>query len=243
MPGAPRAWRRPRAERQRRGGERRAAHQPQVVGLSAQGTSTESSVGEPRATTYSAGSAGEVADRVGLARRYVEHVAGVHDQRLLELVAEADLDAAADHVERALAGVVEVRAPARAGGDAEHAHVDVGRARRGLRDLGPAEYAARDVARRIGGLDELHVVIPVNCPPVMLNTRPCTSSTTASRGRRRRRRPPGACRAAERDHHRRKPAHLLGDAELHGLAVDLHRVLGSPWTPSAASRSSRTRPR
>ena len=63
-----------------------------------------------------------------------------------ELVAEADLDPAGEHVERALAVVVVVRAAARAGGHAEDAHVDVGRARRGLGDLGSADHAARDVA-------------------------------------------------------------------------------------------------
>src|SRR3954464_13828243 len=48
---------------------------------------------------------GDVLDRVGLARGDVEHVAGLHAQRLLEPVAEADLDLAGEHVERALAVV------------------------------------------------------------------------------------------------------------------------------------------
>src|SRR3712207_7553099 len=40
---------------------------------------------------------------VGLPRRHVEHVARLDDQPLLEVVAEADLDRAREHVERALA--------------------------------------------------------------------------------------------------------------------------------------------
>ena len=53
----------------------------------------------------------------------------------------------------------------------------------------------------------------------------------------------GRARAAERDQHRGHPAQLVGDAELDLLAVDLHLVRARPSTPSAASRSSRTRPR
>src|SRR5579875_967967 len=97
----------------------------------------------------------EVLDDVGDARRHVEHVAGLQLQRLLEAVAPHDADPAAQHVERALARVVVVRARARAGGHAVAAHVDVRGADRRLRDLGAADDPAGRLA--VGSwLDDSH---------------------------------------------------------------------------------------
>src|SRR4051812_15903340 len=50
-----------------------------------------------------------VDDDVRLARRYVQQVAGLDDERLLEMLAPLDLDRAGEHVERALAIGVVVR--------------------------------------------------------------------------------------------------------------------------------------
>src|SRR5699024_355209 len=94
-----------------------------------------------------------------------------------------------EHVERALAVVVVVGAPARAGGDPEDRHVDVRGAGRGLRDLRAADYPARHVAGDLGRLDQLHVVIPENCPPVMLSTCPWTKF---DHGEQRKNTPPAA---------------------------------------------------
>src|SRR4029079_3738724 len=71
----------------------------------------------------------------------------------------------------------------------EDAHVDVGRAGRGLGDLGAADDAAGDVALFAGRLDELHVVIPVNWPPVMFRTWPWTKF---DHGEQRKNTPPAA---------------------------------------------------
>src|SRR4051794_38885155 len=114
----------------------------------------------------------EVDDDVRLPGRHVEHVARLHLQPLLQVVAPADLDRAREHVERALAVVVIVGARTRPRRDPEDPHVDVRRPRGRLRDLGSPHDAAGDVALDRRGLDELHVVIPVNCPPVMFRTWP-----------------------------------------------------------------------
>ena len=59
-------------------------------GYVAQGTSTECSSGASRATTYSAASLlGRVLEQVRLARRDVDHVAGLEAQRVLEVLAPA----------------------------------------------------------------------------------------------------------------------------------------------------------
>src|ERR687889_1238695 len=91
---------------------------------------------------------GAVDDDVRLARRHVEQVAGLDHERLLEALAPADLDRAREHVERALAVGVVVRARARAGRDPEAGHVDVRRARGRLRDLRAAEDAAGHLVLR-----------------------------------------------------------------------------------------------
>src|SRR3954452_6092027 len=103
-----------------------------------------------------------VDDDVRLARRDVEQVAGLDDERLLEVLAPADLDRAGEHVERALAAGVVVGARARAGRHAEAGHVDVRRAGGRLRDLRAAEDAAGHLVLRTG-LDELHA-----CPLVVV---------------------------------------------------------------------------
>ena len=94
------------------------------------------------------------------------------------------------------------------------------------------------------GLTSLMSVMPVNCPPVMLSTCPWTKF---DHGEQRKKTPPAASSGVPG-----RPsgisieaiaAHLVGDAELDLLAVDLHLVLVDLGRRSAASRSSRTRPR
>jgi hypothetical protein len=83
---------------------------------------------------------------VGLLRRYVDHVARLEHDDLLELVAPADLECPGEQVDGALAARVVVGPRAGARRDAEDAHVEVGGSRGRLGDLGATHDAARGVA-------------------------------------------------------------------------------------------------
>ena len=118
-----------------------------VSGASAHGTTTASSSGESRATTYSAGSVSETFSSTCVSRggTYTRSPRLEH-QLLLEVVAPLDPQRSREHVHRALAVLVVVGPRLRAGRHPEHGHVDVLRAGRGLRDL--AIRRPRRAARR-----------------------------------------------------------------------------------------------
>src|SRR5215207_8814665 len=93
---------------------------------------------------------GPVDHHVGLTRRDVEHVAGLDRHAVLQVVAPLDLDAAGEHVERALAVRVVVRARLGSRRDAEAAHEQVRGFGGRLGDLGSPDHPARRVALFLG---------------------------------------------------------------------------------------------